>query len=377
MRNKLFLTVFVALFFFTFPVNHAKALFGIGDIVFDPTNDVQNTVTAGQTTLTDVATSGTFLERLASKALGIITSNTIYLAKIVAALAEQTLVKTLVGGGDSGSTIIRDFGAYLYTAPQQKALAQMNSFFNSTSRGRASSLNYEGVGKNYDAYLISQAKITINGQAFVTDIQSQVTNPSTDMFSGGNMKGIMSFFQCSNNPYCYTLVAANTYNTEFAKAQDLARSKNVNGFAPTEVNGRITNPAAIAQNALLQVDQLGTTIVMNATNNGNPDETPAALLQIAEGTAISTAARLTHYGISDEAGKAAIRNSNSNFPFSLSYSSSDGLGITGPGGKNLSTNIGSYNTSVQIGNTCATAGAAINAGGGTSVMINGKKVQCP
>ncbi len=368
MQKKKFLILFFLIAAFTFvPLKDARAVLPVADIPVERA-----------TTSTSISTNSSLLERLGIKILNIAQSNIISLAKIAAAYAEQTLVKTLVGGESGGeSTIIRDFTDYLYTAPQQAALAQMNSFFNSTSLGRSSSLNYEGVGKNYDSYLISQAKIVINGQPFMTDIQNQVLDPATDMFTGGNMKGIMSFLQCANNPYCYTLTAVNKYNTEFSKAQDLARTQNVNGFKPTIVNGRITNPAAIAQNALLQIDQLGTTISMNATNNGNAEQTPAALMQIAEGTAISTAARLTHYGISDDAGKAAIKNSNDNFPFSLSYSGSAGLGITGIGGVNLSTGVGSFNTSVQIGNTCATAGGAVNAGGGTSVMINGKKVTCP
>jgi hypothetical protein len=366
MKNKIILILFFALLLFNEHIDTARAM---------PVNDF---ATEFQTANTTTATSASYAERLGTKALGILQANTIYLAKMVAAYAEQTLVKTLVGGSDgSNSTIIRDFNNYLYTAPQQQALTQLNSFFSSASQGRASSLNYEGVGTNYDAYLITQAKNSINGQSFVTDIQNQVTDPATDMFAGGNMKGIMSFLQCSNNPYCYTLAATEKYNSDFAKNQTIAKNENVNGFIPTKVNGRITNPAAIAQNALQQIDQLGTTISMNATNNGNPDETVSALLQIAEGTAISTAARLGNYGISDDAGKAAIRNSNDNFPFSLSYSSSSGLGVTGAGGNNLNTGIGSYSTSVQVGNTCATAGAGINASGGTSVMINGKKVQCP
>ncbi len=374
MKKRFILISFLILFFAGTPFKQATAVV----IVSDPGNTKVGAVTSLETHLTTAATSGSYAERLASKAWGIIQANTIYLAKMAAAYAEQALVKTLVGGGDSGnSTIIRDFNDYLYTAPQQKALTQLNSFFSSASQGRASSLNYEGVGTNYVAYLITQAKNSINGQSFVTDIQNQVNDPATDMFAGGNMKGIMSFLQCSNNPYCYTLAATEKYNSDFAKNQTIAKNENVNGFIPTKVNGRITNPAAIAQNALQQIDQLGTTISMNATNNGNPDETVSALLQIAQGTAISTAARLSSYGISDDIGKAIIRNSNDSFPFSLSYSSSTGLGVAGAGGSSLSTGIGSYNTSVQVGNTCATAGASANASGGTSVIINGKKVQCP
>jgi hypothetical protein len=47
----------------------------------------------------------------------------------------------------------------------------------------------------------------------------------------------------------------------------------------------------------------------------------AALTQIAEGAALSIAARAINYGISDNNGKAATVAQNAKFPFSLSYNS--------------------------------------------------------
>ncbi len=324
-------------------------------------------VTAGQTTLTDVATSETVIERVLSKIANIAASGSVTAAKILAMKAEQLLVKTLVGGDSGNSTIIRDFSDYLYNAPKQVATTQMTAFFNSTSQGRASSLNYEGVGTNYDAYLISQAKSAINGQTLVTDLQGQINDPATDMFTGGNMKGVMSFFKCSNNPYCYTLVATEKYNAEFSKAQTIAINENSGGFMPTKSNGRITNPASIAQNALLEVDKMGTQLSMSATNNGDFEQTPAALLQIAEGTAISTIARVTNYGIVDPI-KNSIDQKLSTLPFSLSYGKTSGWGVTTSiGGTNLSTGLSSYNSSAKAGNSCA---VTINTSGTATANAN-------
>jgi hypothetical protein len=275
-------------------------------------------------------------------------------AKVVALLAVQKIVALFIGEGDG--SIIRDYNQYLYTSPQQRAMNQMNVFFNSVSRGRLSYLNYEGIGPNYDSYLVSQAKQMITGTTFVTNIQEQVSDPK-QMFSGGNMKALSKFIECPNNVACYTLMASAQYDKELTKAQDIARSEQQNGFLPTKAaSGRITKPAALAQNALLQVDQVGTQLIMNA----DPKTPAAALTQIAEGSVISIAARAINYGISDDAGKAAIVAQNNKFPFSLGYSSLGGVSLNGS-----STKIGSVGTSgsTQIGNTSITGGINVNAAG--------------
>ncbi|MEI7621419.1 MAG: hypothetical protein WCJ51_02705 [Candidatus Moraniibacteriota bacterium] len=348
---------------FCVSVNAQMATFDAKNATINKANlktNMQATVLAGQQAR----------RSLLDKILNAITEQTITLAKIAALVVQQKLVTAVIGEGNSG-TIIRDFNDYLFLSPQQKAMTQMNTFFNTVSRGRLSSLNYEGVGPNYDAYLVAQARQAIGGQNFVTNIQSQVTDPRR-MFADGNMKGIMSFVQCANNPACFTMVASQKYNAEFARAQEIAKTQNVNGFMPKITNGRITQPAAIAQNALLQIDQLGTQIIMNA---GAGQTTEAALYQIGEGVAISTAARLTNYGISDEAGKESLRNKNDQFPFSLAYSN-NGLGFSA-GGVTVNTGLASYNGSVQIGNTTACLQAAANGNGDTFVMINGTKTACP
>lgn len=359
-KKKIFSVLFFMVLVFSIPLKTSALLF------FDPVNLVENAATA-------IATVGSFAFSVGEKIGNTVVGQAFTFAKVAALVGEQSLVRSIIGGGNS-STIIRDFNEYLFLSPQQKAMAQMNTFFNAVSRGRLSSLNYEGVGPNYDAYLVAQARQAIGGQNFVTNIQSQATDPRR-MFADGNMKGIMSFVQCANNPYCYTMVASQKYNAEFAKAQEIAKTQNVNGFTPKITNGRITQPAAIAQNALLQVDQLGTQIIMNADGGSTTEDKVNGLNQIASGVAISVAARLTNYGISDEAGKESLRNKNDQFPFSLAYSN-NGLGFSA-GGVTVNTGLASYNGSVQIGNTTACLQAAANGNGDTFVMINGTKTACP
>jgi hypothetical protein len=314
------ITLFIAIFLITptfTPV--AKAV--------DVMNLVENT---GQL-LSDII--GTTTEvvsaayEVSKDAIASVLGLSITVQKMLALAAVQVTASALIGDGNSSQgTIIRDFNNYLYTSPQQRAMAQMNSFFNTVSQGRLSSLNYEGIGPNYDAYLVNQAKQAIAGQAFATNLQNIVTNPS-QLLDGGNMKGLMTYMQCANNVACYTLTSTEQYNLEFEKAQTIAKNENVNGFIPKKVNGRIIQPASLAQNALTQLDQLGTQLIVTAKGGPTAAENTTAIEQIWSGAALSATARLTNYGISDKAGQEAIKNKNDQFPFSLSYSIKEGVGI--------------------------------------------------
>ncbi|NTV40854.1 MAG: hypothetical protein HGA61_01095 [Candidatus Moranbacteria bacterium] len=328
MEKKLFSIILFALLSFSTPINSTRAA---GMLVIDTTNLIQNTSTA-------VSTVGSFALALSTKLANAIAAQALLINKMLALYAVQQSTTLLVGGesGSSGS-IIRDFKNYLYTAPKQVALAEMNSFFNSVSGGRISYSNYEGVGTNYDAYLASPTKNIIAGQSFQTNIQSRVSDPKTNMFSGGNMSGFMSFLQPANNVFSYTRIATEKYNSEFTKAQEIAKNENVNGFIPTKVGGRITNPASIAQNALLEIDQLGTKIIMSAEGS-TPEDKAAAIAQVWEGAGISAAARLVNYGIVDPI-KNSLDEALEDFPFSLSYDTNTGGWAvdSSAGGINLET----------------------------------------
>ncbi|EKD58222.1 MAG: hypothetical protein ACD_56C00169G0001, partial [uncultured bacterium] len=297
-------------------------------------------------------------------------SMTLAASKMAALWAVQKITAAIIGSGDGGS--ITDYKQYLFGGTKQAALNEVNSFFNTVSQGRLSSFNYEGVGrKNYDAYLVAQARQAIGGQNFSTNIQSQVSNP-TQMFTTGNMKGIMTYMQCANNPACYTLTSVAKYNSEITKAQEVAKAEQDKGFLPQKKNGKIVKPAALLSTALTQVDQLGTQVIMNADLKGG---LAAGELQIAKGLLMNIAARSVNYATSDSAGRAAIKNKNDQFPFSLGYTLNTGIGFTA-GGVTIDTGAGAIASQTMIGNTCATAAASYDPVNGAVVAINGKKYSC-
>lgn len=239
-------------------------------------------------------------------------------AKVAALLGVQAITQALIGD-NGGSGVITDWNKYLYTSPQQKALIQMDSFFNTVSNGRLSSLNYEGVGPNYDAYLVAQARKTISGRAFSTTLQNITTDPS-QLFATGNMKGLMTYMEPGNNVADYTLNSTAEYNSKLSKAQEIAKKEQSNGFLPKKSSlGKIIQPAAIVANAFTQIDQIGTQLILTAQpENGSSS---GALMQIAKGAVISAAARNLNYLTANSEGKASIQNKNAQFPFSISYSS--------------------------------------------------------
>lgn len=296
-------------------------------------------------------------------------SVTLAASKMAALFAVQKITAAIIGSNDGGS--ITDYRQYLYIAPQQRAMAQMNSFFNTVSKGRLSSLNYEGVGINYDAYLVAQARQSIAGQSFSTNLQAQVSDP-TQLFSTGNMKGIMTYMQCANNPACYTLTSVAKYNAELSKATEIAKAEQDKGFLPKKQNGKIVKPAALISNIFSQVDQLGTQVIMNADLSAG---LAAGEIQIAQGTLMNIASRSINYAVSDPSGKAAIRNSNDQFPFSLSYGTNTGIGFSAGGVTAQLGGVGAVGA-VQIGNTCAITYGTVTPIGAT-VTIQGQKYTCP
>ena len=319
MKIKILAIALCAIILFSsgFTVPKAEAYWGIADFnILDAPSYITRFATW-------ISSNGSWLGDIYDRALTIIKEQMVVLNKIAALLVLQKATALIIGS-NGDSSIIRDFNNYLYTSPQQTAMTRMNSFFNTVSQGRLSSLNYspinEGIGPTYDQYLAGQAKQAINGQVFTSTLQNSVNKPS-QMFDGGNMKGIMTYMQCANNVACYTLATTEQYNIEFSKAQTVAKNENVNVFIPKKLNFRVLQPAAIAENSLSQLDQYGTQLTMTADNNGGY----SAVTQVWEGVAISAAARLTNYGISDKSAQDNIRKNNDQYPFSLGYNSNSGI----------------------------------------------------
>ncbi|KKQ45624.1 MAG: hypothetical protein US63_C0013G0008 [Candidatus Moranbacteria bacterium GW2011_GWC2_37_8] len=305
---------------------------------------------------------------LAAKAKDIWEGVAVQVLKVATLLTVQKTTQAIIGKGGGG--VIYDWHNYLYIAPEQRTMTQMNAFFNTVSKGRLSSVNYEGVGPNYDAYLVAQARQAIGGQSFSTNLQSQVTDPS-QLFSTGNMKGIMTYMQCANNVACYSLTSVAKYNSELAMQKEIAKNEQTSGFLPVKQNGKIIQPSAIVASAFSQIDQLGTTIIMNADAK---DGFAAAAAQMSAGATINLTARAFNYMTSDSKGKEAIKNKNDQFPFSLAYSTNGGIGISA-GGITSSSGVGGIGGNVQIGNTCASGGFEVDSKG-VAVMINGVKKTC-
>ncbi|MEI7890539.1 MAG: hypothetical protein WCI36_01075 [bacterium] len=319
-------------------------------------------------------TAGTFTQIAATLAKKIADSGASWILsglKMAALLIVQKATQALIGEGGGG--VVTDWGKYMYNSPQQAAMVQMNSFFNTVSKGRLSSLNYEGVGPNIDSYLVGEAKKDIAGRSFNTTLP-EITPNQKQLFASGNMKGIMTYMQCANNVACYTLNSTAKYNLELEKAKKVAEMSQDRGFLPVKnKNGKITQPAAVLSSALTQVDQLGTQVIMNADTK-TYEGLAGASFQIVQGALISIASRSFNYMTADSKGKEEIRNKNDEFPFSAGYSAVGGIGFSA-GGINVNTGAGAVNGSVMIGNTCASLGATAAASGAT-VDINGKRYNC-
>lgn len=364
-----FTTVFVTKPFI--PV--AYAVWGVEDIVTDFWVGAESTIDA-------IATVAGWAWEYAKYALELLKGPIIVAAKIAALYAVQEAV-AMITGDDSGgsSTLIRDVGNYLFEGPKQKAMAQMKSFFTSVSSGRISALSYEGfgTGKNYDAYMAKQAQKAINmgGTEFKTTIRNVVSDPQSDLFSSGNMKGLNEYLKCPNNVACYTQTAEKQYLKAVNQAQQIAKEESVDGFLPIKdiLTGRIKTPADLAKNALMQVDSQGQELIMSAAADEGASLS-GSLTQIAAGAALSIAARAINYGITDKEGDqiaSSIKSGDGAFTLSTDYSK---LGTSA-----TSTTSEATYTAAQLAKTCSSLNLDVDpldqaSGGGTT--IKGNWVQC-
>lgn len=283
------LAIFFTLFGAKPFVPTAHAVWGVADIGID--------IPVGAGTWMDTGISvGNKIHVTIKEILLVMANVVLVVAKVEAVKGVQAAVAQMTGDdAEGGGRLIRDYEDYLYSSPQKKALEQMNAFFISTGSGYSS---FDGFGSNYNSYLVAQGRQAIIGQAFKTTLQDQVSDPS-QMFDGGNMKGLMSYMECSNNVACFTLTVESAYADAISKAQDIARSQQVNGFLPKLMNGRIQSPAIMAQNALLDVDNAGMKMIMDASIGEDGKKIGSAMTQILEGSALSIAARMGTYGITD------------------------------------------------------------------------------
>lgn len=269
MKNKftlLFFTIFFAVFVFSVP-RMAKAIpvVEVGANLFTNTiTTIEQTIGTIEATISAIADDGMWVNDMMDRYLMPILKNAI--VKTV-----YEMVENEVGTGNNGKpAFVTDWYDYLYTQPEQQTRVQMNSFFNSVSAGRLSSLNYEGAGQAYDQYLKKQAETAIYGsdQSFQTNIQNYASDPSTQMFDSGNFKAFSSYLECPNNPWCYSMEAEKQYSA-LSDINKTVAEKTVNndGFLPKKVDGKIVTPGAMYQSAMEGVDQLGNQLIVNAITN--------------------------------------------------------------------------------------------------------------
>lgn len=306
-RIAAILVFMIAVFSLPMLNNKASAFWGVLDIGTDPPNAIINAFNSVGTWASEAINLLDWSNTLSEKIL-------LPIYKAAAITLVQKTVSAIIGG-DSGGTslVITNYSDYLFTQPQQRALLSMASFYTDTLGSGG-----EGVLKNYKNLLRSQAKSSVNGNSSCTmDIQNYVSD-TNNLFKEGNMKGYLSYFSPCNNPYSYSLIAKEKYESEFNKEQTVALREEKNGFLPKKINGLISSPASIAENALNSVDQMGTRMITEATK-------PSELLA---GSVLSIGSRTLQYGIGNSSTKSRIKSNNSSVSYSISYSQSSGVGVT-------------------------------------------------
>lgn len=271
-----------------------------------------------------------YAAELAAELAKSLASAAVVLAKIAALYAVQEAVALLLGDENKDSLIIRDFGEYLYTLPRKAAAKQMKAFFTQLSSGRSSYSSYEGVGTSYISAVKKQAETaaddffngTIGGKQVATTLQNY-TSDASDLFSDGTTKAFSALLECGNSYLCVHLQTKEKAAQELKKQQGKAAAETKDGMLPQKSStGRITTPAIMAQNALVDIDQHGSNMIINANAGaGNAASILTALEEIAAGAAMSIVSRAINYGIVDKAAKAEDEVISKGYSFSTSYGS--------------------------------------------------------
>lgn len=269
MKNKIITLSLVLLLSLSLALGTPRGASAQASVVFDPFDlpqdiftMVESTMTTIETTVTAVATDGMWVSDMIDRYL-------LPVLKTAAIQMMNQIVSNIVSGGGSGKPMfVTNWDDYLFKTPERETKVYMNSFFNSISAGRLSSLNYEGAGQSYDVYLKKQAESILfsSTNALTTSINNYTINPQKELFSGGNMKGFSAFLQCQNNPACYSLAANMAYTEKLNQVQTIATKEvNASGYLPKKMGDRIVTPGSQFQSAMESVSQLGGQMIVNAT----------------------------------------------------------------------------------------------------------------
>ena len=185
------------------------------------------------------------------------------IAKAAALLGSQMAVSTILNSDTDSAPFVSNWNQYLYLSPQQRTMTYMNSLFNQATGGRASVLNYEGIGQKNYQYLLRQAASSISTKPLEVNLREYCVDPD-NTFAGNNFRCFNAFLLPQNNPAGIVAIAQNSYQAEMEKEQTIAKNKQQGGFLPKETNGRITSPAALMQKGFLSLDSLGTESITTA-----------------------------------------------------------------------------------------------------------------
>lgn len=203
--------------------------------------------------------------------------------KVAAIEMLNNKVGQLIGGGSAGKALfITDWDAFLYQTPQQEAQLYMNDFFSLTTRGKASSANYIGIGGgsnrvisgNYSTLLVNSAKANIAMKTSGAD--SPAYQYTLDEYGGieGVAQGDMRAFNAlisspANNAFGYVLMAEGAYDSYEYEQREIAKIKaQSSGFLGAEKDGITQTPAGVVEAITTDVSTLGNKMIASATNPG-------------------------------------------------------------------------------------------------------------
>lgn len=299
MSKKIEKASLISIFFFTvmfslvFSAPKAQAI-----PVFDAGDIATNTLSLYQEAMTQITTLQEYAQTIQEYQKKVQGSATLLQAKQKALSDIRKNITREYFSGDNNLQIT-DYDDYLNKTPKKEALSGMEEkggFYDEVSNGRSSAFSYEVAGgrTDFDSYFASQSKSALTSNSPKTTLQNRVSSPNA--IFNGNMKGLVSYMECGNNPACYSLAAEKTYEEKTGELKEVAKAQETDGYKPKIENGKIVKPSELVKNASLQVENMGINFINTA---GNGEQTMNdAINQVLIGTDISLNSYLGKYGLS-------------------------------------------------------------------------------
>jgi hypothetical protein len=184
-------------------------------------------------------------------------------------MINNSVNKMISGSSSSGSLIVNDPYAFLYTEPDKKAMLYMKDFWKYSQSGRgsgdyvSSDSGSEGVSQNYSTYLVKQAEQAITPQqAKPCDISASKLVNQFDFrtFSG--------YLETNCNTFGYNQATQETHSAiqEQYRQEAAQRYQVGRGFKDVEKNGQVVTPGSTIQEMQAQVQDIGNKVVASSTS---------------------------------------------------------------------------------------------------------------